>query len=224
VNYELKQTTEKFLGSHGRETELVISSLMDLERTIDTMFVELERRGKAEILAELCPYFGCVWPGARALATRVLDHPNLKQQKVLEIGCGLAIPGILAARAGADVTVTDCHPDVPIFLERNLALNAVQGVNFLHADWRSGWTLPSPTYDWIMGSDVLYDKEHAPTLTRWLGVPGQRTSRVTITDPGRPYLQEFVTGMVRAGWTESTTVVRVHDRAGFKDVFAIFFS
>ena len=224
MNYDLTQTQEFFSSPSGRTAQLEITALKDLERTIDAMFLELERRGQAEILAELCPYFGCVWPGARALAGYVLDQSDLRGRTVLEIGCGLAIPGILAARAGAAVTVTDCHPDVPRFLERNVSLNDVHGVHFLHADWRSGWTLPEPRYDWIMGSDVLYDKEHAPNLTRWLGEPGERTNLVTITDPGRPYLQEFVSSMVHRGWTEATSIVRVHDKSGLKDVFVLSFS
>lgn len=224
MNYDLTQTQEFFSSPSGRTAQLEISALKDLERTIDAMFLELERRGQAEILAELCPYFGCVWPSARALAGYVLDQPDLRGHAVLEIGCGLAIPGILAARAGAAVTVTDCHPDVPRFLERNVLLNEVRGVNFLHADWRSGWTLPEPRYDWIMGSDVLYDKEHALNLTRWLGKPGERTKLVTIADPGRPYLQEFVLTMGDLGWSETTGVIRVPDRSGLKDVFVLSFS
>src|SRR5689334_11003688 len=72
------------------------------------------------------PYWAILWPSAVQLATR-LAAMDLAGKRVLELGCGLAIPSIVAARRGAAVTATDGVPDAVVFAAHNLALNDVEG-------------------------------------------------------------------------------------------------
>jgi hypothetical protein len=53
---------------------------------------------------------------------------------VLELGCGLGLPSIVAARAGARVLATDGSPDAVAFAAHSLALDELDG-EVARVDW-----------------------------------------------------------------------------------------
>jgi 2-polyprenyl-3-methyl-5-hydroxy-6-metoxy-1,4-benzoquinol methylase len=107
-------------------SSIQLELLENLNATIDQVFEILEKEGRPELLEVLCPYFGVVWPSARAL-TEVLSRGQFIDpgMRTLEVGCGLAIPALTLARNGIPVEATDYHPEVPRFLERNRLLNEI---------------------------------------------------------------------------------------------------
>src|SRR4051812_38830939 len=59
---------------------------------------------------EFLPYWAELWPSGVALAKAVAPRA-LKGARVLELGCGLGLPSIAAARAGGRVLAADsCAP------------------------------------------------------------------------------------------------------------------
>lgn len=203
------------------DAALRLETLVDLDQTIDELFEILTREGRPEVLEELCPYFGVIWPAAQALTHRIcaelsrMDADQRRYQKVLEIGCGLALPSIAAARWGAEVLATDSHPEVESFLSRNLALNPLLRANervpkYIRSDWTSESMatpgLPSlGKYQWVIGSDILYERAFIPKVARWIDhhlLPG---GHAIITDPGRPYLQTFADEMRSRGLYSETS-------------------
>ena len=101
---------------------LVVEHFDDVEKSIDLVFDWLDQRGfSASDIEHLAPYFGAIWPSAIALSEWLAqegDQGRLSGAKVMEIGCGLGVPGLLAAHHGSAVTLSDWHPDVPRFLDR----------------------------------------------------------------------------------------------------------
>lgn len=180
---------------------LDIECLEDLDVTIDQLFEELSRTGDASLLEERCPYFGKIWPSAVALSEMILEKSaQFTGATVLELGCGLAIPSLVAAKLGAQVTATDFHPDVPVFLERNLIHNQTTSVTYEILNWARSADSPlkSRKYDWVVGSDVLYEKTHGVILAKTLSqLQGSGHLRALIADPGRPYLQGFTEELKR---------------------------
>jgi predicted nicotinamide N-methyase len=206
VEYQLSRQKETFDG-----VALEIECLESLDRTIDELFVHLEKTGNPALLEELCPYFGTLWPAARALAGIVSGLGGagaIQGKRVLEVGCGLAVPSLVAAKLGALVKATDFHPEVPIFLRRNLALNGLAELEYVRVDWsRGGSGYPDlGQFDYVIGSDVLYEKTHAASLSsvidRYLSPKGL----AVITDPARPYLQGFIDEMSRKGFRHESSV------------------
>mmetsp|Transcript_51608 Transcript_51608/g.102525 ORF Transcript_51608/g.102525 Transcript_51608/m.102525 type:complete len:468 (-) Transcript_51608:129-1532(-) len=65
-----------------------------------------------------------VWPAARALATHLITHPELvRGRRVVELGAGTGLPGMVAAALGAqEVVLTELTGTLP-FLQRNVELN-----------------------------------------------------------------------------------------------------
>jgi hypothetical protein len=86
--------------------------------------------------APMAPYWSVLWRSGVALA-RELEGMELRELRVVEPGCGLAVPSIVAARAGATVLATDACSDTLALLVRNVRAN--------HApSRRRGSTGPSP--------------------------------------------------------------------------------
>ena len=68
--------------------------------------------------APLAPYWSVLWRSGVALA-RELDDQELDGRRVVELGCGLAVPSIAAARGGAKVIATDGDIDALGLVARN---------------------------------------------------------------------------------------------------------
>src|SRR5262245_33288824 len=70
------------------------------------------------------PYGLALWPSAIALAHELSERP-LRGLRVLELGAGTGLPGIVAARLGAHVLQTDRNAAALVVCRRNAERNAV---------------------------------------------------------------------------------------------------
>ncbi len=82
---------------------------------------ELPDAGPVE-WAPLAPYWAVLWRSGVALASEV-DGVALRGLRVVELGCGLALPSIAAARAGATVLATDASTDAVVLAMRSARAN-----------------------------------------------------------------------------------------------------
>ncbi|MBU6374459.1 MAG: hypothetical protein KGQ59_00530 [Bdellovibrionales bacterium] len=235
---EIRELTEsipldlKEIQETAGNTPLTLTTLRDLDATIDRIFEALSQLQKPELLDSLCPYFGVIWPSARALAECV-DHTLIAglqktlDTKILELGCGLAMPSLVSAKKGAQTWATDFHPQVERFLVMNREKNQAGLLRYVDWDWRSLPELPSelrPLWgkaDWVIASDVLYDADLPIPLAKAMAQAAAPRGKITITDPGRPYLQLFCDELTKnQGYRMSTRVVRVKNA---QEVFVLDF-
>ncbi|MCC6848464.1 MAG: methyltransferase domain-containing protein [Deltaproteobacteria bacterium] len=102
------------------------------------------------------PYWAHLWSGASVLAAYLARCVPLAGRRVLEIGCGLALPGVTAATLGADVTLVDAAPDALAFAAASAAANGVRCVvaaaDFTRLD--PGWR-----FDVVLAAEIAYDRE-----------------------------------------------------------------
>lgn len=136
------------------------------------------------------PYFGQIWGASRWLSS-VVASLELKQKRILEIGCGLAMPSLLAAKHGAICTALDIHEDCEEFLIENIKRNHLTGrIKFIQTDWRE-FDVSGVEFDLVIASDVLYAKGQAESLEQLLSrVLTERNSAI-IVDPSREYVEHF---------------------------------
>jgi predicted nicotinamide N-methyase len=194
---------------------LRLHSIGNLNQAIDTMFAELESRGAGDLLEELCPYFGVLWPSARVLARWIWEQgpEAFASRKVLELGCGLALPSFVASQMGAQVLATDLHPHVPEFLAHNLLANPGIQVGYRRLDWRETASLASKDrFDWILASDVLYEKHQADSLIEFLRRALSRQGQAVILDPDRTYWNRLVVLGRQAGFQIETQNLQPADQ------------
>ncbi len=140
---------------------------------------------------EFLPYWASLWPSAVALA-RELGGRRLRGARTLELGCGLGLPSIAAARAGGRVTASDWSPDAVSATRRNAELNGVSLEALVCA-----WSDPTPLVDrgpWdiLLASDVLYESRNGDQLLELLpALLGERTE-LLLGDPDRPPSAAFL--------------------------------
>lgn len=166
------------------------------------------------------PYWGVPWPSGLALARDVAADPPPPGTRVLELGCGLALPSVAAARAGARVVATDGMPEAAIFAAHNLALNEVEA-DVVPGDWREiAERLAAEPFPLVLAADVLYLRENVESLLRILPTLVAPGGEIRLADPGRAGTEEFVPTAKRlfdlrrapSPHDERITLFRLHPR------------
>jgi predicted nicotinamide N-methyase len=132
------------------------------------------------------PLFGLLWPSGYHLAAAMALRPVKVGERILEIGCGLALASLVSHRKGADVSASDCHPLAGEFLLANLALNELPPMPYVCGNWLDliDDRLNGP-FDVIIGSDVLYERDELGVLAKFIDHHASPTSEVLIVDPNR---------------------------------------
>src|SRR5207244_1655106 len=112
---------------------------------------------------EYLPYWAELWPSALELAKQVTLTPPVSL-RVLELGCGLGVPSIVAALCGAQVLATDWSADAVTFTVANARRNGAR-VETAVASWSDpGPLMAGAPWDLVLASDVLYELRNVELL------------------------------------------------------------
>ncbi len=130
-----------------------------------------------------------------ALAAELGGEP-IAGVRVVELGCGLGLPSLVAARAGARVLATDRDPEALALLCRNAELNGVR-VETTVADWADpGDLIATGPFDLTLAADVLYELRSVEQLAALLP---RLAPEALLADPGRRALASFIGRLGLAG-------------------------
>jgi len=200
------QTRQQRVAIAGVD-DLIIRSLLDHQQFFDP-------RGEAQrlgISSAAWPMFGLLWPSGAHLAARMAQRPVNACERILEIGCGLALASLVGHRCGANVTASDCHPLAESFLEENLRLNDLAPIKYRHGHWsdrsrRSEGSNESDAgvvcgqFDLIIGSDLLYERDENASLAGFVARHASAAAEVWIIDPDRSNRPAFNRQMAAEGF------------------------
>lgn len=202
--YDTKQERIAVRGA----ADLTIRSLLDHQQFSDPTG-DAGRRG---INSATWPLFGLLWPSGAHLAARMATRPVRHGERILEVGCGLALASIVGHRRGADMTASDRHPLAAAFLRENLRINELAPMQFRYGDWAAParprvrpHTLASRTvhgrFDLVIGSDLLYERDDRSALAGFIGRHAKPACEVWIVDPDRGNRSAFNRQMAALGFT-----------------------
>jgi predicted nicotinamide N-methyase len=158
--------------------------------------------------APVAPYWAVLWRSGVALA-RELDGEALAGPRVVELGCGLAVPSIAAARGGAAVLATDTSTEALELAARNAEANGVR-IETARADWAEpGELVARGPFDLVLAADVLYER---PAVAQLLSLLPRLAPEAWLADPGRPAAEPFLEQANRRWQVETRVrdVVRIH--------------
>ena len=160
----------------------------DIDALIDEVAFEADER---------IPYWAHVWESALVLAEdlAVMDACG---RRFLELGCGLGLPAIVAARQGFLATASD-YEEAALEGERyNADKNGAEALALQLLDWRQ---LPSELgeFDLVVAADVLYEQHHAVSLAGVIARVLAAHGVALVADPGRARAVEFEPAVRAAG-------------------------
>jgi predicted nicotinamide N-methyase len=174
----------------------------------DQMLLEACRRQDAGEKGVIDPFWATTWRAAAGL-DRYLDQLNVKDTRVLELGCGTGHVGLSAALRGAQVTLTDgvIDPLVLVYLstwevrERCTVSRLRFGIDRIDTE----------KFPIILGSDVTYLRQLWPELMRCIDDHLTPEGAVFLSDPYRIIANEFSQWIKENPWTYQETSIDLPD-------------
>src|SRR4051794_26738584 len=158
--------------------------------------------------APVAPYWAVLWRSGVTLA-REVDAASLEGLSVVELGCGLGLPSLTAARGGARALATDADPEALELVARNAEANGLE-VDTALVDWAEPWALlERGLFDLVLAADVLYER---PAVAQLMALLPELGPECWLADPGRPAAEAFL-AQARERWrveTKRLGVVAIH--------------
>ena len=165
------------------------------------------------------PLFGLVWPSARKMADVMQTWP-ISNLRILEIGCGLGLASLVIHRRLGNVTASDYHPYTERFLSANLLLNDMHTLPYVSGHWERANPLLGE-FDLIIGSDVLYERDHPQQLAGFIQRHAAEHAQVLIIDPNRGNRAVFHKSMKNNGFelTQTDLLTPLQDDTPYRGRF-----
>ncbi len=152
---------------------------------------------------ERLPYWAELWPSAVALG-RSLAREDLAGLRVVELGCGVGLPSVVALDRGAQVLSTDHNEAALDFVAHNAREELGRQPGTALLDWFSPELDGLGSFDLVFAADVLYERRNVPALADLvpkLLAPG---GEALFADPRRPPTPSFLEAMGTRGFRVST--------------------
>jgi predicted nicotinamide N-methyase len=172
MGFERFCPVERRLEIHG--VAIGIWRPPDMEALIDLVAFEADER---------IPYWADVWESAIVLAEEIAKLDGYGRT-MLELGCGLGLPSLVAARSGFAVTATDYEEPALEGVRYNAAQNGLEGIAARVLDWRN---IPSDLdrFDLVVAADVLYEPHHSAALAAVIARTLAPAGLALVADPCR---------------------------------------
>ena len=184
--------TEKTISLFTNQIRMTI--VEDPDQLLDTLSKE-DQCGTLHL-----PYWTYLWPSAIGLA-RHLDWNHVSAgERVLEIGCGFGLAGIVACRTGGIVLFTDYEQDALAFARYNTMRNGcTEGASFVQMDWNAPCFRGK--FSRILGSDVIYEDTHWNPILSLLQTYLAPDGEAIFSEPTRTSASGFLERIDTYGFT-----------------------
>ena len=141
------------------------------------------------------PYWSKIWPAAIALSKFMVRHPHYLQNKRLaELGAGLGLPSLLAARYASSVLCTDYVAEAVIIAQQSAAHNSLTNFTAAVVNWHH------LTNDFeaevLLLSDVNYEPVIFDELLQLVKKFLNGGSTIVLSTPQRLMAKDFIAPLV----------------------------
>lgn len=134
------------------DVSLEVLQIKNMQQYINKL-MDKTRAGKKISL----PLWAKVWPSSLMLGYTLTKFPIKKGSKILEVGAGSAVNGLVLAKRGFDVTITDVDADALLFSKINALKNDLgDSVTIVRSDFTRDSL--GCCFEYIVGCEVLYDE------------------------------------------------------------------
>ena len=101
------------------------------------------------------PFWVKIWEASLVLADFMTRVPA-RGQRILEVGSGMSVPGMVASALGHDVTVTDYEEEIMDFVRASAIVNGCHNLKCETLDWFEPRDLGR--FDIILASEVVFHR------------------------------------------------------------------
>lgn len=175
----------------GDRTWSILQSQTVITRDDENAFLREQKASKR-------PYGIVLWPAALALAHDLASR-DVAGKRILELGAGVGLPGIVAAARGAHVVQTDRLKLALHVCERNASRNQVTSIERRAVDWTM-WNVREH-FDLVIGADILYTDFFHPFLRHIFQTNLAPGGTVVLADPFREDSMPIFEWLESDGWS-----------------------
>ena len=157
---------------------------------------------------ERLPYWAELWPSAVTLARRV-SKEDLAGKRIVELGCGVGLPSMVALSRGAEVIATDHYAAALDFARYNACANLGVELETRLLDWQAPGPEGLGPFDLVLAADVLYEPRNVSALAALIPTLLTSDGETLLADPRRKDAPEFLELMGKRGFENATQSVVV---------------
>ncbi len=157
---------------------------------------------------ERLPYWAELWPSALALARYLAVQP-LSSKRIVELGCGVGLPAVVALSREADVLATDHYEAALDFVAYNARINTGREPRTMLLDWHTPPAESFGYFDLLIAADVLYERRNVHSLATLIPNLLASEGEVLLADPRRKDTPVFLEVLESRGFQRTTENVTV---------------
>lgn len=155
------------------------------------------------------PYWMHLWPAARVLASIVAARVRQgSETRVIELGCGLGLPSLVALKLGARAVASDWKREPLHFVRASAELNGCR-LPALQMDWAR--PALRGRFDLCLGADVAYDAAAEPSLVAALRALLRRGGSAWLADSVNTYRTTLLERLRQEGFEVAVSEIRTSE-------------
>ncbi len=179
----------------------------DPNRVLDEVAAEEDRlekvsgrRNDGDVLH--LPYWAELWDSALGMGQLLVKRfgAGAKEEitrRVLDLGCGMGLTGMVAASLGLHVLFADLEEPALLFAQYNSA-GYLPPARARRLDWRTAQL--GERFDLILGADILYERKQWDYLEPFWRAHLSDGGSVLLGEPGRQTGDHFPSWIEPRGW------------------------
>ena len=173
---------------------ITVTVVVDPDQFLDELSKE-EHDGALRL-----PYWAYLWPSSIALARHLDQMDSLSGQRILEIGCGFGVSGIVASQGGGRVLFSDYERDALLFAQYNAFQNrCIEKISFVQTDWNAPCF--KSRFARILAADVVYEEKNWEPILALIEKNLAADGTAIIAEPDRASADGFFDLLKRHGFT-----------------------
>uniref|UniRef100_A0A7R9U3C8 Methyltransferase domain-containing protein n=1 Tax=Pinguiococcus pyrenoidosus TaxID=172671 RepID=A0A7R9U3C8_9STRA len=122
---------------------------------------------------------------------------GMRDAQVLELGAGMALASLVAARSARSVVATDASEDAVNLALRNAEMNGVESLSAKVLDFHGA--VQDDPVDLVLGSDILFIGQNVPKVAMAIHRLLKPGGLALVTDPCRPCALTFEDELLSCG-------------------------
>ena len=183
--------------------QILFTRIADPDVVLDQVAAEEDRRekqsGQRRQGEELhLPYWAELWDSGLGMGQLLVSAPQLvRENNVLDLGCGMGLAGTVAAALRANVLFADLEADSLLFARLN-SLPWREKIRTRRMNWQKDRL--EERFDLILGADILYEKQQWEFLEPFWRQHLKTDGSVLLGEPGRQTGELFLEWMSSKKW------------------------